>query len=225
MPRSNASRIAKSFDRSLRLPVVRIESETRRGDIRFIGDAKSGGIRWSPDPRHLRGEIDKLELGTINQIKENMKEKGATILADATSNAKWQDHPERHRPGGLTATGRRKARTKTFVSRWTHNLTAREGMFVYVRQRGSFIELGLSHSPSTIYVRSDGQRFNYGVALETGFGGRFAIIAPTLAKHHRTVMNSCTGALTKQGQVKPKPNFGGQQIASGWLKQAGKGRG
>lgn len=204
---------------TLRLPIMRETGKFRSG---LIGDPKSGGIRWFPAFETAFESMDELPLGTIIQIKENMKEVGSKILRRAQSEAKWKDHPERHRGVGATVQigrGHRLRRGSGANAKWPHNRTAREGLFVYVRQRKLFVELGLSHDPQTVYIRSDGQRFNYGAALETGFDGRFAIIAPTLAKFHNETLNACSGTFSTRKTVKPKPNFGGQTIASGWFKQ------
>lgn len=218
-------KILRSDNITLRLPTPRVLDD---GFGKGFGDPKSGGIRWSPNLRVFSESIDDIPIHTVTQIRENMKRLGDLILQDAQYNAPWKSHPERHRGAEAKETfdkGVVRRKRKGFTnSRWPSPRTAKEGLFVYIRQRKTFIELGLSHDPKTIYVRNDGTAYNYGAVLETGFGGRYATVAPTLERHRRDVLEACTNALVARAQqIKPRPNHGGQTIASGWFKQAKKG--
>lgn len=218
---------------AIRLPVYKTPQINRNGDPvlnkdgspRYRGDAKSGGMRFTADMQMMKSTIDSIMPATLNHISVKMRAPAQVILTDARRKSyaqqKWKDHPERHRGVGAThdpfnESGNRRRRAGA-KSKWPHNLTAAEGLFIYIRPRKTFIELGLSHDPQTVYVGPNG-RYNYGQVLETGFGGKFAVIAPTLARHYNTVMTNLFNSL-RANQSRSAGGGGAQRIAPGWGKQ------
>lgn len=228
---------------TLRVPEAKYEKLNRNGDPvlnkngdpLYGGNAKSGGIRFGADLQGIKDNIDSLLPGTVRVVSGRMQQIAPAILKDARAKAyaqhKWKDHPERHRGGGAAVTfagSPQRRRRSGSKARWPHNLTAVEGLFVSVRTRKSFVELELSHDPQTVYIAGSGRRYNYGQVLETGFGGKFAVIGPTLAAYHRRVMGVLTEALAIErrsgnltgGNSGPKPPQGSSgNINKGWLKQ------
>lgn len=215
---------------ALRLPVYKTPKINKDGDAvlnkdgspRYSGDAKSGGMRFTSDMQMMKATIDSIMPATLNHVSLKMRAPAEVILRDAKlknyAQQKWKNHPARHRGDGaeldlFNETGNRRRRAGA-KSRWPHNLTAAEGLFIYIRPRKTFIELGLSHDPQTVYVGPNG-KYNYGQVLETGFGGKFAVIAPTLAAHYRTVMANLINSL-RADQARTAGGGGGQRIASGW---------
>lgn len=185
--------------------------------------ARSGGIRWSRDMEFMRSNIKSLEKGTLENIEGRMRLLGRQIVDQAQKNAEWESHPGRHRGKGATESfhrqgeaGRERSRFADAHGRWPSNRTAKENLFAYVTRRGSFIELGLAHARATTYIRSDGSEFNYGVVLETGFNGKFAIIEPTLRDFHDDVLTACSNQLATADKAKRPPTAGGQNVHPGW---------
>jgi len=191
---------------SIRAPKLR--TDFTKGDAFSRSSAsRSGGLRWSKDYDAFKHSLDGLALATVEQVAEKMKSTGSAIIRDARAKTyaekKWDDHEDLH-PSELYPSAR----------------TAAQGMFVYLVQRKSFIELALTHSPNTIYLGGNDQ-FDYGVQLEIGFGGKYAVIQPTLAAHSRDVMEACTNAMVKSQQEIKRQNAGGRgSIHSGWTKGA-----
>lgn len=222
----------------IRVPVLKLPAYDYAGNARinakgnqiFSGDAKSGGIRFSKDDiTNIKMNMDSLLPGTIEQIAENMKRQASMILENArdgtAAQRKWKDHPNRHRGLGAEidfgGDGRQRRRRAGANSKWPHNLTAREGLFTYVRARKTFVELGLSHDPQTVFISKGGRKYNYGQALETLHAGRYAVIGPTLHAAGGGVMTACNKALKTPALVQKKGSSGGSGsvIASGWFKQ------
>jgi hypothetical protein len=195
------------------------QSRLREGDIRLPGrgDLKSGGLRWSPELEGMKQLIATIPDATVKNLAKNILPKFAKeIVTSARDKAPWRDHPERHRGATAFFVGQDKRRRGPGADRrWPHNLTAREGLFSYVRWRKSFVEVGLSHDPQTVYVTSRGERFNYGKVLETGFGGRYAIVAKTLLRFRGDMIRKCEGAMAA-GQVSSPPEI--QRVHPGWSK-------
>jgi hypothetical protein len=196
----------------------------------FGSKARSGGIRWSKGIDSMKHNMEGLVPATVEQVAENMKVVGAAMLRDARdrnyAKEPWVSHPERHRGGGAVenlspSKGTRRTRGAGAHARWPSNLTAAEGMFVFVTARKTFVELGLAHDPRTIYIAKGGKRFPYGNVLETGFAGRFAVIKPTLLAYHDRAIRAATLALTlDSGKVRRTSPGGSGGIHSGWFKLA-----
>lgn len=162
---------------------------------------KSGGIRFDGGIDDIKQSIKSIPKETLDNIQKSMQFLGARMAQQAQRRAKWDDHPERHRGAGaqvrLTgAPGRRSSRDpETAHGRWPGNKTAREGLHYRVRRRKDFIELSLAHDEHTLYRKGDGSLYNYGFALELGFGGVYAIILPTIQDFHDDVIQSCRNQL------------------------------
>lgn len=158
---------------------------------------REASIRWG-GLEDMKMTMASMQDGTLDVIYVRMRELSLAVQTSARVGAPWKDHPDRHRGKGAVKNievGQRMRRGKTAHRRWPHVRTAREGLFSFVNRRKTFVELGLSHDRRTVYVKSDGTKYNYGIVLETGFGGTFAIIQPTLQDYHDDVLGICQNAL------------------------------
>lgn len=212
---------------NLRLPRIKMpkidangdEVLDKNGNPVFGGDSKTGGIRFDGFD-DLKANMESLLPGTVAQVSERMKLQAKPILEAARNKTyaqrQWKDHPDRHRGGSFASVaGARRAGRE--LGRWPHNKTAKEGLFTYVRARKTFVELGLAHNPETLYRTDHGALINYGAVLETGFGGRFAVIAPTLAANHRKVIASLQNALAIEQTFHRESSGGHGTVNKGWV--------
>lgn len=202
----------------VRVPQPRIPRLDKEGDAvfskstgkqLFTGNAKAGNIRFGEEIQEIGVRIRSLLPGTLNVIATRYAtDIGPALLERARSkreaHQKWTDHPERHRgAGAVVAFGvgksdRTTRRRRSGHGRWPHNLTAVEGLFVTVRRLKESVVLELSHDPQTVYVAANGRKYNYGMVLETGFGGQFAVIGPTMQAMHANFARGLANALATE---------------------------
>lgn len=158
---------------------------------------REGSIRWG-GLENMKLTAESLQDGTLDVIYVRMRELSVEVQISARVGAPWKDHPERHRGKGASVNiekGNRFRRGEGSHARWPHVRTAREGLFAGARRFKTFVQLELAHDRRTMYVKGDGTKYNYGTVLETGFGGTFAIIMPTLQDYHDDVINACRNSL------------------------------
>lgn len=153
--------------------------------------AKKTKIVWKTPPNHLIKNIKKLEPRILAAIHALAAQVGAKMQNEGRSEAKWEDRTGNARGGLFFAVDGFNLR---YVEGTIRVRDVSSGQYRSLDQVArSYGPGGAPHRLVLVFAHSMG----YGVSLELGHGGRYAIVMPTLEANIPVLQAGLNGILEK----------------------------